>query len=428
MPSQDRTTEEKPRPGRIRRTTRFLTRIALATIILWASVILFVTLSVDLPMAPPGTPALGEWVGPVHVHTDASHDGGGSADEVAAAAAAQGLDFVLVADHNSLRSDAEMRSGVLLAFAEEATTGPGHLVLLGAGNDWRENDHPERMELAYSIPRARAGGPDGLRRPEGTLIFLAHPTGPNTWDDPDFTDYDGLEIWNADNEWRVRDGVVDWLHVLATLPVAPTDAMVHLVDRPDRALKWFDSVSVERRLGALCSVDAHARINVTDTWQIAFPTYSQMFSMARMHVLVGRPQGGDPARDALALYDALAEGRAYCSFDGLADGSGVTLTASAGGLQVGMGGALRWREGANLRLTLPPAGDLATTELVRNGAVVASAQGRLPVFDLEQPGVYRIEVSLPTPGVRGGWKPWILTNPVYVRGGAGDDPTSTPGH
>ena len=92
--------EQTERPGRVRRVGRFLLRLGLATLILWSGAILFVTLSVDLPMAPPGTPALGEWIGPVHVHTTASHDGGGSMDDVATAAAAQGLDFVLIGDHN----------------------------------------------------------------------------------------------------------------------------------------------------------------------------------------------------------------------------------------------------------------------------------------------------------------------------------------
>ena len=177
-------------------------------------------------------------------------------------------------------------------------------------------------------------------------------------------------------------------------------------------------------MAALCSVDAHARIDISRTRRIAFPTYAQMFSLARMHVLVGRPRGGDPARDALALYDALGAGRAYCSFDVLADGSGATLAVTSGDLQVGMGGSIPWQDGALLRSALPPAGDIARTDLVRNGEIVASGEGRIVEFDLDRPGVYRIEVSLPTPGFRGGWKPWILTNPVHLI--AGEDESAAP--
>ena len=382
-------------------------------LLLWGLGFLLLALPVRLPMAPPGTPAPGEWVGPVHVHTNGSGDGSGTADEVAEAAARQGLDFVLVADHNSNRSDAEVRKGVLLAIAEEASTRPGHLVVLGAGNDWRDSDDPRAGDMEYAVPRARAGGEAGLRRPGGTLIFVAHPSGPNTWDDPDFHDYDGLEIWNADSEWRMGDGVLDWLHAVYGLRV-PSEAMVHLLDRPDEALAWFDSVSTERPLAALCSVDAHARINVTRSWFIPFPSYSQMFALARMHVLVGRPRSGDPGADALALFDALGDGRAYCAFDVLADGSGVTLTVNSGGREVGMGASIPWSPGATLRAGLPPAGELAKIDLVRNGAIVATARGRDPAFDLDRPGVYRVEVSLPTPGLRRGWVPWLFTNPVYV--------------
>jgi hypothetical protein len=406
--------EEAQTRGRLRRTASFLTRLAIATLLLWAAAVLFITLTVDLPMGPPGTPGLGVWVGPVHVHSEASHDSRGTLGEIWAAAAEQGLDFVLVADHNALQSAAVEHRGVLLALAEEVSTHPGHWLLLGGGEDWRDNTHPDRLDVAHAAPLARAGGTTGLLRPGGPLLFLAHPTGPNTWDDPDFTDYDGMEIWNADLEWRWGDGILDWIHVLATLPVRPVEAMVHLVDRPDPALRWFDRESQNRSLAALCSVDTHQQIDLTDSWKLDFPTYRQMFSLARMHVLVGRPRSRDPEADVLALYDALGAGRAYCSFDVLADGSGLGFEVTSSGSDVPMGSRAVWSPDARMTLNLPPAGDWARVELFRNGEMVAEGHGRTLQFDLTRPGVYRIEVLLPTPGLRGGWKPWIMTNPVYL--------------
>ena len=87
-----------------------------------------------------------------------------------------------------------------------------------------------------------------------------------------------------------------------------------------------------------------------------------------------------------------------------------------------MGASIPWRPGAVLRAGLPPAGELAKTDLLRNGDVVATARGGDVEFALDRPGVYRIEVSLPTPGVRRGWLPWILSNPVYVLAADGGSP------
>jgi hypothetical protein len=265
------------------------------------------------------------------------------------------------------------------------------------------------------VADARRGGTVGLIRPEGALVFLAHPEGPNDWRAPELREVDGLEIWNADLDWRSGDGFADWMYALASLVTDPVAAMAHLLDRPDAGLERFDGLLAERPVASTCALDVHQNIEIVEHRRgIPFPTFRQMFSMARQHVLVGRPPSGDAEADALALWDALAAGRSYCSFHILADGSGLGVGAVSGGVRTSLGGILVYEGDGRIDVELPPAGEIANTTLFRDGEPIESLPGREPSFDLPGPGVYRIESSLPAPGPRRGWKPWILTNPIHV--------------
>ncbi len=73
--------------------------------------------------------------GALHVHSNRS-DGTGTLDEIAAAAAAAGLQFVIVTDHGNGTREPEppaYRAGVLCLDGVEISTRQGHLVALGLG-------------------------------------------------------------------------------------------------------------------------------------------------------------------------------------------------------------------------------------------------------------------------------------------------------
>ena len=88
-----------------------------------------------LPPAPQGLPAAvhGGVRGAIHVHTRRS-DGSGTVEQVAAAAARAGLQFVILTDHgDGTREPAPpvYSSGVLVIDAVEISTEDGHVVALG---------------------------------------------------------------------------------------------------------------------------------------------------------------------------------------------------------------------------------------------------------------------------------------------------------
>ena len=128
-------------------------------------------------VAPAGQTALGwPWHGAVHVHTVASGDASGTVGEIAAAARAVDLDFVVISDHIRAGRAEEPRrprwvDGVLILFAEETNLDEGHMLAVGT--------QPHRYTMG---PTARQAIND-VRRLGGAAI-VAHPAAVrNAWEE-----------------------------------------------------------------------------------------------------------------------------------------------------------------------------------------------------------------------------------------------------
>src|ERR1700746_784251 len=114
-----------------------------------------------------GTPARGERVGVIHVHTNASC-GSGSLSQVIAAAKRADLSFLAITDHNGALSDAEVAAVDPPEFAvidgEEVSTTSGHFLALGvSGNRWDRGTSFDARSLMASTRKA------------GAVNFIAHP-------------------------------------------------------------------------------------------------------------------------------------------------------------------------------------------------------------------------------------------------------------
>lgn len=329
-----------------------------------------------------GPAAPGELRGAWHVHTSAS-DGRATLEEVARAARAEGLEFLVVTDHDRRVPDAPAYvEGVLVVPASEASTRLGHVVALGA---------PRALG-----PAERGGDPLAAIAALGGEAVLAHPLHPERpYRGDAAAPWRGLEVVSNDTAWYdllSRRDVGRFLSALAKLPFAGGRAILALADDPSDELALLDgalAASPAREDGRpprllFCSADAHG-----------WPSYRAAFEAFSMRVPVAAT--GDAARDAAAVTAALLDGSAWCVLDALAPARGVALTA---------------RPGGRLLLRLPGA-DVREAEavLVRAGG----APRRLPLTGDETPlcdpacapGWYRAEVHL-------GKRRWIFTNPVRV--------------
>jgi len=139
--------------------------------------------------------------GDLHLHTVHS-DGERHPEELASAARAGGLDFIVSTEHNTNSANrvwpACHTSGLLVIPGEEVTTRHGHWLAVGlppgAWVDWRYG--PSDGVFPRFVAEVRDGG---------GLVVAAHPSVPlpgAAWEFG-FDDVDALEVWNG--RWNLDD-------------------------------------------------------------------------------------------------------------------------------------------------------------------------------------------------------------------------------
>ena len=330
--------------------------------------------------------------GVAHVHTTHS-DGSGDIDEVDAAAAAAGLDFVVITDHNSLAGkprEGYGSTGVLTLIGTEISNRQGHVLAVGV------------HQLTYRFSGEAA---DALRdvADMGGLSFAAHPDSGRhelRWQDWDLPGPWGVELLNGDSQWRAA-GVFGLLGALVRYPLNQDYALLRLLHRPATLDRW-DTLLARRAAVGLAGADAHGPLT-----PLPFPSYEAVFRIAQNYVLLDAPLGGSAAEDSARLLDALAKGRIYVGIGALAPADRFFFHAERAGHSWTMGetlpatGPVRLRAGG----ALP---SRARLTLFHNGIALTSEEGPLD-HRVTEPGVYRVEAHVP------GWEiPWIVTNPIYV--------------
>ncbi len=338
------------------------------------------------------------WRGAYHVHSTQS-DGSGSPLDVAAAAAAAGLDFVILTDHgDATRPPAAPRlvDGVLLIDAVEISTDDGHYVALGL------------PAAPYPLAGEGRAVAEDVRRLGGVGI-LAHPNSPRqdlAWHDPS-VNADGFEWVNADTTWRAA-GAAQLAVRLLTYPFNRSGALAALATYPADLFAARDDPARPPQL-ALAAVDAHARIgwrrdaDPTDGGRTlaAFPSYRASFGTFGVVVpwVNGGPTG-DASHDATAVLRAIAGRVAWTAVFSMASPVWLSLEANT------LAGSALPGPDATGPVTLSVqsnAPDGASIRLLRNGVALrewTSPEVSLPLAAGEPAAVYRAEVWLPA---RRGW-------------------------
>lgn len=335
--------------------------------------------------------------GVVHVHTTLS-DGGGTPQEVAAAARAAGLAFVVITDHNNL--DAKpfegYHDGVLVMVGTEVSTTAGHLVGVGLSHD-----------PAYRFSGDAQDALDDVASLGGTS-FAAHPLSPRAdfqWTGWDLPGAWGLELWNGDSQWREAG----WLRLARTAALYALNrryALLGSLSPPTAALARWDGLLATRAAPGIVGADAHSRVPISKRFAPRFPSYESLLALARNHVVLDEPLRGEAAGDMRAIAVALARGRSYAAVDALAPADGFSFVARGERGQAVIGDTIAPEAGLKLRVGgRMPRGTRVV--LLRDGLPVAE-----DVDGVETPGtpgVYRAEAYVP------GWSiPWVVTNPIYV--------------
>ena len=357
---------------------------------------------------PPGSPASGSgarYSGAIHVHSTYS-DGGGTVADIVRAGQDTGLDFLILTDHDTLqpRYDGHQgyHDGLLLLVGEEVNTSAGHLLALGVGRDVDQDGPLGLPALIDEISEA------------GGVSIAAHPTGRRPWTDWTVEKMDGLELLNANSDWR-DDGVLELLRAVVFLPFMPEGVFNSLIDRPDEAIRLWMHRAQRQPVTVIGSLDAHERIPLWGEHHLSFPTYERMFGLIRTYVITGMELTGDAGVDEGILLNAIRRGSCYVVLEGYEPAPGFSFEFTTGPEIKSMGSNVAFQDGGRLHVTAPSSGPVRI-RLYRNEAPLLETEGHELFAEVPGPGVYHTEVyQLRSTLLRGErQRLWIISNAIRV--------------
>ncbi|MCA8924707.1 MAG: hypothetical protein KDD82_23035 [Planctomycetes bacterium] len=343
-----------------------------------------------------GAPSAGRVVrGVVHCHSDLSHDAKGSIPEIAEAANACEVGFVVLNEHYR-HGEPQLSAGpppevdgVTFVLGAELSGGGGSILGAGLPRDYDSD-----------VARGDAQGQIDAVRAAGGLAWIGHAEEFLAWD---VSGWEGLEVANLHAMTTEAPRLGTFLSGLFCPPGAFVRRLVR--HAPRRVLAIWDHYGRARRVPGVGGCDAHANVRLLGPLGLTIGTYEECFRAVSTHLLL-RAEG--PA----GVLEALREGRGYVAFEVSGSALGFRFAAfdAEGALVADLGEALPWRPGLSLRAAAPGEAEL---RLLRDGFLVAQGRGELR-YSPRRPGVYRVEAYLDG-------DPFVLANPIYLRPAPGPD-------
>ncbi|MGW8266138.1 MAG: 3-deoxy-D-manno-octulosonic acid transferase, partial [Longimicrobiales bacterium] len=290
------------------------------------------------------------------VHTDRSRDATGSREEVARAAVAAGLDFVVIGDHPPDDRkpgwtfwDPVFLEGVFVEGGQELRSpGAGKILAVAVDTTYRQ----WRGDYASFV--------DMLAR-EGATAFVVHgrgPRGSERWVAPSVEGIHGWEVLDISEFARHRlSGFWSLYHALTLAAGTPLglgdQALLHLMregfDTPTVAA--YDSFRVGASLTATAGLNVHPKVRIGS---LLVPSYELFFRTLVTHVAVEARHPSAPSADAAEARERLMAGvkggAAFVSLGGREEARGFRMGVMTGDrLQAGMGSTAVLAEGSLLR-------------------------------------------------------------------------------
>jgi hypothetical protein len=354
-------------------------------------------------------PQYTDYTGVIHVHSNLGGHSTGTLPEIVRAAEAQGLKFLVMSEHPSTEVDTASQTlsgihrGVLFIPGTEAAAQNGDRLLMLNGmpaNASSVQSTAQLLDLAVANDRP-------------TLV--AYPLEFQSWGEGRF---DGVEVYNLYTDarrvkplWMLFDGIWSYRSFADLL-------FARFFQRPSEALRLYDEAiaNQHRHISLTAGNDAHQNVGfgIADSagkkyLYVQLDPYERSFATVRNHVVLKQNQ----TLDESTLLQALREGHSFVAFDIFCDATGFMFTAESAALRKTMGDEVAAGPGLQLVIKSPVK---AAVKLLHDGKVIAevneTAEWKVPVTD---PGAYRVELYLPQLGSLVAEKPWIISNPIYVR-------------
>lgn len=340
------------------------------------------------------------YAGALHMHTIYS-DGSGTVDELAQAARADGLRWIIITDHDTLEGQPfeGWRDDLLVLIDHEITPDRNHFLALNVDTVIDRTLPPQDfIDAVYA---------------HGGFGIIAHPDERvqnqfkasyrwNDWQIDGPRDRAqrpiGIELWNAMSDWAEHLTARN----KAALVLLP---QLGLSGPTANTLAWWDQLNMSgKRTFGVGGVDAHAIKRKTPLGEITILPYRWIFGTVTNYLLLDAPLAADAEQAKHQVYGGLAAGRLYFLNRRAGDCPALQFAAIRGGEHFTIGATAALAAGP---LTFhADVGCDADVQLIYNGRILARGLRELRQT-VNEPGVYRLEAY------RKG-RAWLYTNPIYL--------------
>jgi len=374
--------------------------------------------SID-PFLPLPTPERTLLSGVFSVHTERSHDARGTPEQVAAAAAATGLDFVVIGDHppDDRRPDWALWEPAFLDG-----------VLIDGGLEIRAPEAGKVLAMAVDSAFRRwegdIGSFMGFLADQGATSMVVHGRGPREserWIHSRISGVQGWEVLDISEASRARLrgpwGLYHLITALVGYPFGLADesflhAMRNGFETPTVAA--YDSLRQRGPLTATAGLNVHPKLALGP---VLIPSYEPFFLTLVSHLAVEAPLSPDPALAQQAITKGLGKGELFISLGDLGAADFFRLEVlPQEGPRVGMGSDSPFTSGMVFRggFERDP-GRKIVYRILRDGSEMRWILGPELEWEIPGAGIYRVEVY--SFGGRMGkvffrLKPWIFANPI----------------
>lgn len=343
---------------------------------------------------------LHEYAGVIHVHSTYS-DGSRSIPDIASIAGEVDLDYILMTDHNTLQAKRDGLEG----WYDGVLVGIGYEI-----NDENDLNHYLAFNLEKEVDNFNNPAEYVKQVKESNGFgFIAHPDEkrsaikkypPYPWTLWESDYFAGIELWNQMSEWM--EGLTNFNKYWRVFN--PRKAIVS--PKRETLQKW-DKVNEKRSVVGIGGVDAHGHIyKLWGFLGITIFRYKVLFKTIRTHILTNEPLmvSKDYKHDLNILYKNLLDCRSFISNYYCGDARGFRFYAQNRKKSAQIGDKIEFDKHTHLHVNLP---HTAITHLIRNGKKIEIQKGKDLIFEIVEPGIYRVEVYYIN-------RPWIFSNHIRI--------------
>lgn len=336
--------------------------------------------------------------GAIHIHTIHS-DGTGTVKEIARAAKKNGLDWIVITDHNNMDAKEGIYEGVCVIVGEEISPPTeNHYLALDI-----KTPISCEMHVADYIKEVKRQGGFG---------FIAHPDAkelrqnsyiPLRWSDWDIKDFGGIEIWNYMSNWGDYYNEKNVFNIMKAYLFRN-----RVLSGPtEKVLEFWDNSNNETQhiVPAIGGVDVHA-VHITRAFVTLkiFP-YKNILGTITNFINLENPMPADFENRKKAILEAIKSGKNIIMNRAWGrNGASANFYIQNKDKKAYAGGLIGLDDCSTLVVELPLK---AKIRVVHNGKVISQKVAKTLELEVGEKGKYRIEAYFKN-------RPWIFSNPIIV--------------